>query len=62
MITMLYEQKRKQDRVAMRQRAAGHQKQQSKIDANKAVQAKVRAKHAYYKLGQVEKKKLAGRH
>lgn len=59
MLRTIYDQKRKQDRVIMRNRAAVHQKQQAKIEANKSVQRKARAKHAFFLLGQAEKKKLA---
>lgn len=56
-LTTLYEHKRKEDRVVMRKRAAQHQKQQAKIDSSKAVKQKQWAKHAYYLLGQKEKRK-----
>lgn len=57
MLKTVYEQKRKQSRVAMRERACEHQKQQAKIEASRNVKRKERAKHAYYLLGQAEKRK-----
>jgi len=57
MLTTVYEHKRKQDRIEMRERAFKHQKVQSKIEESKDVKRKQRAKHAYYLLGQAEKRK-----
>jgi len=56
MLKALHEHKRKQERAAMRERAAQHQKQQARIDASRAVKRRERAKHAFYRLGQLEKR------
>ena len=56
MIKTLHEHKRKQERLAMRERAAQHQKQQAHVEASRAVKRKERAKHAFFLLGQAEKR------
>jgi len=56
MLKTLYDHKRQQERSAMRERAAQHQKQLAHIEASRAVKRKERAKHAFYKLGQMEKR------
>ena len=56
MLKTLHEHKRKQERAAMRERAAQHQKQQDRIESSRAVKRKERAKHAFYRLGQLEKR------
>lgn len=53
---VMYEHKRKQERATMRQRAEQHQKQMARIEAGRAVKRKERAKHAYFLLGQSEKR------
>ena len=56
MMKTLHEHKRKQERAAMRERAAEHQKQQARIESSRAVKRKERAKHGFYRLGQLEKR------
>jgi len=56
MLRTLYDHKRKQERIAMRERASQHEKQQERIEASRAVKRKERAKHAFYRLGQMEKR------
>ena len=55
-LKVLYEHKRRQERALMRQRAAQHQKQMSRVEASRAVKRKERAKHAFFLLGQAEKR------
>ena len=56
MLKTIHDHKRKQERAAMRERAAQHQKQQTRVEASRAVKRKERAKHAFYRLGQLEKR------
>ena len=55
MLKTIHEHKRRQERAIMRDRAARHQQQQARIEASRAVKRKERAKHAFYRLGQLEK-------
>jgi len=55
MLKTIHEHKRRQERTVMRDRAARHQQQQARIEASRAVKRKERAKHAFYRLGQLEK-------
>ena len=56
MLKTIHDHKRKQERAVMRERAAQHQKQQAHIEASRSVKRKERAKHAFYRLGQLEKR------
>jgi len=56
MLKTIHDHKRKQQRAIMRERAAQHQKQQTRIESSRAVKRKERAKHAFYRLGQLEKR------
>ena len=56
MLKTIHDHKRKQQRAIMRERAAQHQKQQARIESSRAVKRKERAKHAFYRLGQLEKR------
>ena len=56
MLKTIHDHKRKQERAVMRERAAQHQKQQARIEASRSVKRKERAKHAFYRLGQLEKR------
>jgi len=60
MLKTIHEHKRSQERAAMRERAAQHQKQQARVEASRAVKRKERAKHAFYRLGQLEKSQSKG--
>jgi len=55
MLKTLHDHKRREQRAVMRERAAKHQQQQARIEASRAVKRKERAKHAFYRLGQLEK-------
>jgi len=55
MLKTIHEQKRREQRAAMRERAAAHHKQQARIEAGRAVKRKERAKRAFYRLGQHDK-------
>lgn len=57
MLKTLHEHKAKKTRVAMRERAAKHQKEAEKIEKNKSQKQKEVKKEIYRVLGQLEKKK-----
>ena len=52
----LYEDQRKKERSAMRERAAKHQKHMDKIEESRDVKRRERRKHAFFLLGQAEKR------
>lgn len=60
-LKMLHEHKMKQRRIAMRDRAAQHQKQQEREDAKRDVKQRELKKQIYRHLGKEEKRKSKGR-
>lgn len=56
-IMMVEQQKRSEERLKMRSRAAAHSKKMAVIDEKKQAKAKVNMKKAYAKAGQQANKK-----